>query len=209
MLLQKIFHYDHPIPPPRKSILHLGIGLIVFGLLLFFGSGAITLKRRNAPVPNLADLQNQQTDKAGTYVTLTVTRYIPFLYSVENDKDNYFFVFDDNSQAYILRASTAQEETLSQAINDGYAAELYGTLYDISAELKQEAIEAAEVIFTDADINDQNFTDYFGSTFMNLGEHADSPLSQFAAALAGFSFISGIAVCVIYFVLKKRSDLSQ
>ena len=209
MLLQKIFHYDHPLPPPKKTMLRLAIGLIVFGLVLFFGSGAITLKKRNAPVPELSDLQNQKLDEAGTYVQVTAVRYIPFLYSVENDIDNYFFFFDENSQAYIVRASITDEEKVAQAIDEGYAVELYGTLYEISNELKQEALDAAEVIFTGAAIDEQSFSDYFGSTFLNLGEHADSQLSVFASSLAGFSFVTGVVVLVIYFILKKRSELSQ
>ncbi len=209
MLLRKIFHTDHPVPPPRKSMLHLAIGLIVFGLLLFFVGGSITLKRRGGPVPELSELQNLQTDKAETYVKITVTRYIPFLYSIENDNDNYFFFFDENQQAYIVRASSSNEATIAQALKDGYAVELYGTLYDINDALRKEAIDAAGVIFTDVEINEQNFKDYFGSTYLNFGEHADSPLSVFASTLAGFSFVSGVVILSIYFILVKRSKLSQ
>ena len=209
MLFQKLLHSDRPVPPPRKTMLHLAIGLIIFGLLLFFGAGAITLKRRNAPVPELSDLQNQKMDESGTYVQVTAVRYIPFLYSVENDNDNYFFFFDENSQAYIVRVSITDEEKVAQAIDEGYAVVLYGTLYDISDDLKQEAIDAAEVIFTDAAIDEQSFQDYFGSTFLNLGEHADSPFSVFASGFAGFSVMTGVVLLVIYFILKKRSDLSQ
>lgn len=209
MLFQKLLHSDRPVPPPRKTMLHLAIGLIIFGLLLFFGAGAITLKKRNAPVPDLSDLQNQKIDEAGTYVQITAVRYIPFLYSVENDNDNYFFFFDENSQAYIVRVSITDEEKVAQAIDEGYAVVLYGTLYDISDDLKQEAIDAAEVIFTDAAIDEQSFQDYFGSTFLNLGEHADSPFSVFASGFAGFSAMTGVVLLVIYFILKKRSDLSQ
>ena len=209
LLLDQYFHSDRPLPPPQKSLLYLAIGLIVFGLLLFFVGGSITLKKRGGPVPELSDLQNQQTDEAGAYVKITAVRYIPFLYSVENDSDNYYFFFDENSQAYIVRASIAHEEAVAQAIEDGYAVELYGTLYEISDGLRQEAISAAEAIFTDHAIDESTFKDYFGSTYLNFGEHTDSTLSVFASTLAGFSFISGVVLLAIYFVLRKRSQLSQ
>ena len=196
---------ETPPEPPKKSLLILSILLIVVGLGSVITSLVLTRTVRSVEAVELSQLQKDHTEKPYTYAKVTAVKYYQFLAAIQNETENYFFVTDPSDRAYIVRISTPDAQQVIDTIANGYAAEMYGIIHEISDELKAEAINGAHALFDNEEISEENFSEYFGTTYLGFGEIPSHPLSSTLASVGTFMTIVGMMFLVFYMNRKLRT----
>ena len=196
---------ETPPEPPKKIFLVLAIFLIVVGLAGVIATVALSTHVRNQPAQELAELQKDKADTTGLYAKVTAVHYYQFLSAYGNSTENYFFITDPSDRAYIVRISTDDAQAFADTIADGYAAEMYGILHELSDGLKEEAVNAAQVVFENPDITLDNCSDYFGSTYLGFAEIPTHPLGSVFGSAGTFLTIIGMMVLIFYMNRKLRA----
>ncbi|MBO6158199.1 MAG: hypothetical protein J6P72_02915 [Firmicutes bacterium] len=195
-----------PATPPKKSLFVISLLLIVVGLAGVIATVVLSTSVRNQPAQELSQLQKDHQDQTGQYAKVTAVKYYQFLAAIQNSTENYFFVTDPSGRAYIVRISTEDAQSMIDAIADGYAAEMYGILHETGDDLKKEAINGAKALFDEMDeLSEDNFTDYFGSTYLGFNEIPTHPLGSVFGTLGTFMTVVGMMFLIFYMNRKLRS----
>lgn len=138
----------------------------------------------------------------------------PYGFAVYEEDDltlNYYMVFDEYGYLYIVRLT---DDTYSKIMDsyennpDEFSYTLKGYLFDTEEELKDLAIEYYNESYEEEIVNDDNFQDYFGKTYL---DETHTPEDDSVGLLFGLTFLGGFfsiiffIVCVAYSVTTKKT----
>lgn len=138
----------------------------------------------------------------------------PYSFAVYEDDDitlDYYMVFDEYGYLYIVRLT---DDTYSKIMDlyesnpEEFSYTLKGYLFDTEDELKDLAINYYNESYEEEIINDDNFQDYFGKTYL---DETHTPEDDSVGLLFGLTFLGGFfsaiffIVCVAYSVTTKKT----
>ena len=147
-------------------------------------------------------------DKEGMYVNLTFSSQ-PYLFAskeTDSGKENCYFVYEKNQAFYIIRLTDETYDSITKEYiekKDNFSYTIRGFLKKTPEDLKKITIEEFNNLFDKKIVDSTNFSNYFGSTYL---DQTYTPTYPLTVILAFVSFISGITMIVflvIYIVSNK------
>lgn len=165
---------------------------------VLFGYGAEldekALSRTTAKDYNELIFNNQDVEEE--YVEVTITD-IPYGFAEGDDSKKYYFVFDEYDYMYIVRLTDTTYSMLENMYNENseeFSYTLKGFIFNDSQELKEIAISSYNESMEEVVVNNDNFSAYFGDTYL---DEELTPYSDTSSML----YSIGIIIDMISFVL--------
>lgn len=187
-------NYKKILKPDKKLVIWMVVFIIISGLLFYFIGKFDKTDELIATDYNylIANLQDEDKD----YVKVTITD-IPYAFAYKGDL-NYYFVYDENDYAYIARLTDKTYEMLEKKYDNGEAIsyELVGYAYKIEADVLNIAIETYNEWAEEAIIDELNYRNYFGDTYL---DETMKPSDGIETLLIFLEFIA--LICVIVFMI--------
>lgn len=177
--------------------------IVLCSILTYFGF-RLENELENKDLIEYSELVHSD-EKENEHVKFTTT-YLPYEFAESEDDYStytYYMLPDTKDILYIVRLTdltVASMETAYKLDPENYSYELYGYTHEIPDDLKQIAIESYNEIYEEEIVNNDNFKDYLGITYM---DETNAPSSDLYVAMFSLG-ISGIAICfalLIYIII--------
>lgn len=185
-------NYKKILKADKKLVIWMIILIFVSGLLFYFGSKFDKTDKLTATDYNylIANYQDEDED----YVKVTITD-IPYIFAYKGNY-NYYFVYDEYDYAYIARLTDDTYNMLEKKYDNGEDInyELVGYTYKIESDVLDIAIETYNDWAKQTIIDESNYRDYFGTTYL---DETVKPSDNMEALLIILGAISSICVIVL------------
>lgn len=184
--------------------------------LLIAGICGYLSKQGKNPLEGAKDYNEliiEETDKAGMYVSVTLSE-MPYLIAEDRQSnDKYYILVDQNQLMYIAMMSDKTYNEIEEANKknpDDFSYTLTGRTYKTTKELKDLIIEMYEEEGYSS-INATTFSNYFGSTYLNTEKHKNSGIISVLELVETILVIFTIALFVgsILSIVGIRMALSK
>lgn len=184
---------------PGKILLTITI-IFILATVAIFIAGFIQENQLKKNPTALGELIKNNEEKEGQYVKLNMA-YVPYAFAEEKIEGTdkvyyYYFAWDAEDYMYIVRLTDKTYEhieSLKKEDSDKIEYEFKGYTFRTLPDLKKLAIEGANEIFEEKTINSSNFSDYFGTVYI---DETEVPTNS-----SGDPTFYGIGFCVGIFAL--------
>lgn len=189
---------------PGKVLLIITI-LFIIATIGLFAIGYYQEYTDKKDPKDLGTLIENSEEKEGQYVKLDIG-YLPYAFAEvgTTDKEYYYFAWDAENYMYIVRLTDKTYEELkgmANAEDEKLSYQLKGYTFKTPSNLRKLAIEAANEIYsggeeeesTSKKITTSNFTEYFGSVYIDE--------TEVPANTSGDPTFYGLGFCVGIFAL--------
>lgn len=181
---------------PKRLIIIITIIAVLVTLGLFVAGFYLDYEATKDP-EYLGTLIDNYEDKEGKYAKIDVA-YMPYGFAEEGEGKYYYYVMDKDGYMYIVTIKDSTYKEMEEMYNNGEGKveyELKGYTFDIPADLKRIAIEAADEAFEDNKITYSNFSDYVGNVYLDDVARPDDSTSYM---LYGFGIMAAVfTICLV------------
>lgn len=142
------------------------------------------------------ELISYKQDVENEYVEVTIAD-IPYGFAESDAGQKYYFVYDENNFMYIVRLTDttySMLENMYKENSEEFSYTLKGFIFNDSQELKEIAISSYNESMEEKVVNNDNFSAYFGDTYL---DEELTPYSDTSSML----YSIGIIIDMISFVL--------
>ena len=174
-----------------------GMGIILCVILIYYGF-KLENELENKELVEYSELVYSE-EKENEHVKFTTT-YLPYDFAEKTDDSytyTYYLITDTKNIVYIARltdSTVSSMRTLYEIDPENYSYELSGYTHEIPDDLKQIAIESYNEVAEKEIVNNENFKDYLGSTYM---DEINAPVSDLYIGMFCFGIGGGIVLFVL------------
>lgn len=183
----------------KKYLISFIITLFL-SVVLFYMANILTTKEKPIPTDYHYLIGNNKEEE-GDYVKVT-TDSIPYLFASSGDEYNYYIIFDKNNYMYIARLTDETYKLLENKydVQEEISYEIKGYIYNTKEDLKELAIDAYNESTKTNTINKDNFSSYFGNTYVDETITPSTTMETILISLGILFLISNIII-VIYAII--------
>ena len=193
----------------------LFVAIISFIIVIVMIGWGSKIQEEELPNPrNMHSVIAFDTQKEDVYakidVQLITDRFASYGSGDSND-EKYYFVDDKDGYYYIVCLTDATFRKLENIYNYTYteggempqAITITGITKSINSDLRKIAIDSYGDFFSDDNVNEENFEDFYGTVFLKEGEDPRDPDLQYLIALLAFVFF--LIAIIEYLVIKIKT----
>lgn len=197
-----------------KKIVYFAFFLTLVALTFFYI--AKLLDEQVAVSKDYSELVMLGKDKENNYVNLEIN-YLPY-YIVKRNNSNitlkYYIVVDKNNYMYIVRLTDEtylKMKDLYQKDPDNFSYYIEGYIFKTPEDLKQNTIESYNNLAEQEIVNDNNFSSYFGKSYLDETNIPYLNSNVFLIVAAIILIILSILLIIYYIILviKNKKMLAK
>ena len=183
----------------KKYLISFIITLFLSIIFLYIANISATKEK---PIPtDYHYLIGNNKEEEGDYIKVTAST-IPYLFASEDDEYNYYIIFDENNYMYIARLTDKTYKLLKNKYDaqEEISYEIKGYIYNTKEDLKELAIDAYNKNTETNTINKDNFSSYFGNTYVDETITPSTTMEAILTTLGILSIIFNIII-IIYAIV--------
>ena len=153
-----------------KKIIYFSLFLVILSISLFYV--ASVLDNMSKTSDNYSELIMLGKDRENNYVHLEIN-YLPY-YIVKQEGNNvilkYYIAVDKDNYMYLVRLTDKTYQSIEKLYEenpDNFSYYLEGYIFKTTQDLKNITIEVYNDLAEQKLINSENFSDYFGKTYLD------------------------------------------
>lgn len=148
-------------------------------------------------------LISNDSDNENQYVKVTITE-LPYQFAIRNEGGTqwkYYILFDKDNYMYLSRLTSETFNKLEELYNknqEEFSYELEGYIFNTPEDLKKIAMETYNEQEPAEIITDENFTNYFGKSYLDETYTPNSPIAETMITIGAILGISAIIIFIAY-----------
>ena len=153
-----------------NKIIYFSVFLVFLSITLFYG--ASVLDNMSKTSDNYSELVMLGKDRENNYVHLEIN-YLPYHIVKQEGNNvtlNYYIAVDKDNYMYLVRLTDKTYQTIEKLFDenpDNFSYYLEGYIFKTTQDLKNITIEVYNDLAEQKLINSENFSDYFGKTYLD------------------------------------------
>lgn len=204
----------------KKKVERIILLIIIISFALCIGMFSWGFKISEEELPQPRDMHKViafDSNKVGVYAKIDVqllTDYFATYGEGNANDEKYYFIDDEEGYYYIVCLTDKTFKKLESVYNFKFeegakipdAITITGITKKIPSELRKIAINSYSKVFSDNNVNEENFENYYGTIFLKEGE---DPRNYDVQYMLGFiAFFTFVILLIYYIVIKIKTKIN-